>query len=188
MLTNTDKTHDVTITGWGLCDIRFLLVGGGGRGRSGSGAGSGYLEHCSLQVSAGKVLTAQVGDKRQSSSVTLSSGDTYTANPGQDSQGNDGKNGYIGGGGFGYEYGGDNGTNGGDGQKGYDWSGGHGTGEDVSSFTFTAWIIEAGAEGEVYYDPSYDYYFGGGGGGVRSYGERSGPPAQQLPETSPRGL
>ena len=34
MLTNTDQTHDVRITGWGLCDISFLLVGGGGRGGS----------------------------------------------------------------------------------------------------------------------------------------------------------
>ena len=63
MLTNTDQTHDVTITGWGLCDISFLLVGGGGRGGSGdAGAGSGYLEYGSLQVSAGTVLTARVGD------------------------------------------------------------------------------------------------------------------------------
>ena len=103
MLTNTDQTHDVKITGWGLCNISFLLVGGGGRGGSGdAGAGSGYLEYGSLQVFAdGAVLTAQVGDKRQPSSVTLSSGDTYTANPGQDSQGYDGGAGYSGGGGGG---------------------------------------------------------------------------------------
>ena len=76
MLTNTDQTHDVAITGLGWCDIRFLLVGGGGFGYFGGG-GSGYLEYRSLQVSTGTVLTARVGDEWQSSNVTFSSGDTY---------------------------------------------------------------------------------------------------------------
>ena len=186
MLTNTNKTHDVTITGLGWCDIRFLLVGSGGWGYFGGG-GSGYLEYRSLQVSAGEVLTAQVGDEtaqvgdeRLSSSVTLRSGDVYTANSGQWGQGGyeGGGAGYSGGGGGGRNNGGDGGTNGGDGLGGSDGSGGHGTGEDVSSFTFTAWIIEAGAGGEVYTSAN-GYNYGGGGGGVLVNGQGPQPSPYQ---------
>ena len=169
MLNNTDKSNNITITGWGSCDLTLLLVGGGGRYGSSGGAGSGYLQYSSLQVSPGTVLTAQVGDQRQSSSVTLSSSDTVTAQPGKDSHGSyDGGDGYCGGGGGGGFDGGAGGTNGGDGHSGSGGSGGLGTGEDVSSFTFTAWNIEAGAGGEVYdYNPGGGHiYFGGGGGGL----------------------
>ena len=129
-------------------------------------------------MSAGAVLTAQVGDQTESSSVTFSSGDIYAANPGQDGQPYDGGAGYSGGGGSGrsFGYGGEGGTDGGDGHAGSDGSGGHGTGEDVSSFTFTAWNIEAGAGGEVLHSSS-GYGYGGGGGGVLVNGEG--------PQTSP---
>ena len=178
ILTNTDKIHDVTIAGLGWCNISFLLVGGGGSGQYqyGGGGGSGYLEFGSLQVSAGAVLTAQVGDQTESSSVTFSSGDIYAANPGQDGQPYDGGAGYSGGGesGRSFGYGGEGGTDGGDGHAGSDGSGGHGTGEDVSSFTFTAWNIEAGAGGMVYTSAN-GYNYGGGGGGVLVNGQGPQP-------------
>ena len=165
MLTHTGQTQSVTLTGWGLCDLTLLLVGGGGNFGSYGGGGSGYLEYSHHQVSAGSVLTAQVGGQRQSSSVTTS-GDTLTALPGYDGQGADGGDGYCGGGGGGY-YGGAGGTNGGDGYRdgGADGIGigGPGSRWDVSSFTFNAWKLGAGAGGEVYHQQPYGY--GGGGGG-----------------------
>ena len=176
MLNKTGQTHNVTITGWGSCHLNFLLVGGGGNeGGYDGGAGSGYLEYQSLQVPAGTVLTAQVGDQRQSSSVTLSSGDTYTANPGQDGHGFDGGDGYSGGGGGGWSSGSAGGTNGGDGHGGSEGSGGHGTGEDVSSFTFISWNIKAGAGGEVVHSSSGYGYGGGGGGVMNGQGPQSSP-------------
>ena len=182
LLNKTDQTHDVTITGWGLCHLSFLLVGGGGRGGSG-GAGSGYLEYRSLQVFAGTVLTAQVGDQTKASSVTISGGDTYTANPGQagDDDGSDGGDGYSGGGGSGFgQFSGNGGTNGGDGSSSEHYGkGGHGTGEDVSSFTFKAWIIEAGAGGEEYFSKTSGYTTGGGGGGVLVNGQGPQPSQYQ---------
>ena len=182
MLTNTDQTHDVTITGWGQCNIRFLLVGGGGFAYM-DGGGSGYLEYRSLHVSAGTVLTAQVGNKGQSSNLTFSSGDTYTANPGQagDDDGSDGGDGYSGGGGSGFgQFSGNGGTNGGGGSSSEHYGkGGHGTGEDVSSFTFKAWIIEAGAGGEEYFSKTSGYHTGGGGGGVMVNGQGPQPSQYQ---------
>ena len=142
LLNKTDQTHDVTITGWGLCHLSFLLVGGGGN-EGGGGAGSGYLDHRSLQVSAGTVLTAQVGNKGQSSNLTFSSGDTYTANPGQagDDDGSDGGDGYSGGGGSGFgQFSGNGGTNGGDGSSSEHYGkGGHGTGEHNSVVADWGW-------------------------------------------------
>ena len=61
---------------------------------------------------------------------------------------------------YGNGFGGTGGTNGGNGHSGSAGSGGLGTGEDISSFTFTAWNIDAGAGGDV------SYYLGGGGGGL----------------------
>ena len=117
MLTDVSQTSEISINGWGSCDLTLLVVGGGGRGSTGygGGAGSGYLEYRSLQVSAGSLMTAQVGDQRQSSSVTISGGDTITAHLGEDGQGDDGGSGYSGGGGWGSSsgYGGDGGSDGG---------------------------------------------------------------------------
>ena len=53
--------------------------------------------------------------------------------------------------------------------------GGSGTGDDVSSFTFTAWNIEAGVGGEVYLTIDGYYYGGGGGGGVLVNGQGPQP-------------
>ena len=160
MLTDTGKSHHVTISGWG-CHLTLLLVGGGGNEAGGNGgAGSGYLQFSSLDVSPGVVLTAEVGDQRQPSIVTLSTGDIISALPGQDSQGSDGGDGFCGGGGEGHSVGGAGGTNGGDGEDAYYGRGGRGTGVDVSSFNLNAWDIGPGAGGERY------IMQGGGGGGV----------------------
>ena len=160
MFTKDGNTSEITIQGEG-CHLTVLLVGGGGRGGDRGGGGSGYLEYHSLQVSAGTKMTTNVGSGGQSSSLTISGKDTITAQPGEDSQGWNGGNGYSGGGG-GRESssrGGDGGSNGGDGERG-SWRGGTGTGQDVSLFTFTTWSLGPGAGGQG------DGYYGGGGGGV----------------------
>ena len=153
--------------------MTILVVGGGGRavrgyaantGRYGGGGGSGYLEYRSLQVSAGSIIMAKVGDGGQSSSLTISDGDTITAQPGEDNQGYSGGNGYSGGGGSGRVHSsGVGGSNGGDGEDGSHGNGASGTGQNVSIFTFTTWSLGPGAGGR--YD-SGNYYYGGGGGGL----------------------
>ena len=90
MLTDVSKTSEISINGWGSCNLTLLVVGGGGCGYSGGAGGSGYLEYRSLQVSGGSVMTAQVGDQGQSSSVTISGGDSITAQPGENSHQYDG--------------------------------------------------------------------------------------------------
>ena len=84
MLTNVGQTSEISIQGWGSCNLTLLVVGGGGIGFAayGGGGGSGYLEYRSLQVSAGTLLTAQVGDQGRSSSLIISSGDTFIAESG----------------------------------------------------------------------------------------------------------
>ena len=67
---------DMEITGWGKCRLTLLVVGGGGDGSSSSsygcaGGGSGYLQYHSLAVPAGTLLTAQVGDQGQASSLAI---------------------------------------------------------------------------------------------------------------------
>ena len=47
---------------------------------------SGHLQYRSLQVTPGTVLAARVGDQREASSLASTSGDTVTAQPGQDSR------------------------------------------------------------------------------------------------------
>ena len=117
MLTDVKQTSEISINGWGSCDLTLLVVGGGGSGFIGyGGGGSGYLVYRSLQVSAGTLMTANVGSGGQSSSLTISGGDTITAEPGQTGQGANGGNGYSGGGGGGSSsQGWDGGSNGGDG-------------------------------------------------------------------------
>ena len=138
-------------------------MGGGGIGFAayGGGGGSGHLVYHSLQVSAGTLLTGHVGDQGQSSSLIISSGDTFIAESGEDGQGYYGGDGYSGGGGGGgfsnVNVGGDGGTDGGDGVDGY-YTGGAGTGEDISLYTFTTWSLGPGAGGQ------HDNYGGGGGG------------------------
>ena len=167
MLTNTSETSVIMVNGL-RCTLTFLVVAGGGNENGvDGGAGSGRLEYRSLRVSPGTVITAQVGDQRQASSLAIFGGDTVTVEPGQDGQGShDGGAGYCGGGGVGDIGGGGNGgTDGGDGDDGSYGTGGAGSGEDISLYTFTAWTITPGAGGNYYY---YDgnYHYGGGGGGV----------------------
>ena len=174
MLTSVGQS-EISVSGWG-CDLTLLVVGGGGHGSSGGGA-SGYLQYHSLQVSPGTLLTAWVGDQGQSSHVTLSSGDTVTAQPGQNAQGTTGGDGYSGGGGSASSSSAGNygGTDGGDGHDGDYGDGGHGTGEDVSLYSFTTWSLSPGAGGQPYYDYASHYYGGGGGGGLMVDG--AGPQA-----------
>ena len=89
MLTKVGNTSEITIQGEG-CNLTLLLVGGGGHGGGRVGGGSGYLEYRSLQVSAGTQMIANVGDQGQSSSLTISGGDTITAQPGENGQRYDG--------------------------------------------------------------------------------------------------
>ena len=175
MLTDT-FTHyygeEIIVTGFGSCHLTLLLVGGGGaEGNYFSGAGSGFLEYRSIDVSAGTVLTAFVGDMGERTRVEISGGETISASAGgiSDSSGvHDGGIGYCGGGGGGRNsgYAGAGGTNGGNGGGGSDSSGGHGTGEDISRYTFTTWTITPGAGGEVFHANSGGMHHGGGGGGI----------------------
>ena len=174
MVTSVGEAREIAVTGRGECNLTLLVVGGGGAFGYGGGAGSGYLEYRSLQVSAGTVLTATVGYQRQASSLAISGGETVMAQPGQDAPGNsNGGDGYSGGGGYGYDYGGDGGSDGGDGEDGSDYICGRGTGEDVSLYTFTTWSLTPGDGGQAY----HGRYYGGGGGGVLVDG--AGPQASQ---------
>ena len=174
MVTSVGEAREIAVTGRGECNLTLLVVGGGGAFGYGGGAGSGYLEYRSLQVSAGTVLTATVGYQRQASSLAISGGETVMAQPGQDAPGNsNGGDGYSGGGGYGYDYGGDGGSDGGDGEDGSDYICGRGTGEDVSLYSFTTWSLTPGDGGQAY----HGHYYGGGGGGVLVNG--AGPQASQ---------
>jgi len=67
-------------------DNEHVTCGGGGHEdvySSGGEGGSGYLEYRSLKVSSFAVLTAQLGDLGQPSSVNLDTGDSITAHPGR---------------------------------------------------------------------------------------------------------
>ena len=159
MLTKVGQS-EITIQGEGSCNLTLLVVGGGGRGHYGGGGGSGYLEYRSFQVSGSTLMTANVGDQGQSSSLTISGMDTITAQLGENGQSGAGGNGYSGGGGSRQNSGGgDGGSNGGDGEDGF-YNGGSGTGQDVSIFTFTTWSLGPGAGGQYYSNGR-----GGGGGG-----------------------
>ena len=168
MVTSVGEAREVAVTGWGECGLTLLVVGGGGRDGGGSstrgGAGSGYMEYRSLQVAAGTVLTARVGDQGQPSSLAISSGDTVTAPPGQGGHSRGGGAGHSGGGGgsgllSGGE-GGDGGSDGGDGEDGQYGRGGRGSGHHLALYTFTTWSLTPGAGGQHYGNG------GGGGGGL----------------------
>ena len=154
------SSTNITVDGFGKCRLKFLVVGGGGdeNGADG-GAGSGYLQYGSVEVDFGTTIDAKVGQSKQSSVLTFSTGETITAEAGESGAGTSGGNGYSGGGRQGY--------NGGtDGSDGGGSAGGSGTGEDISAYTFSAWTLTPGAGGRYYHDSYYDEYYGGGGGGV----------------------
>ena len=157
----THSTNEITVDGFGKCGLRFLVVGGGGDENDAiGGAGSGYLQYGSVEVDPGTTINAKVGQSKQSSVLTFSTGETITAEAGEGGVGSRGGNGYSGGGQEG-PY--NSGTDGGDGEGSY---GGSGTGEDISAYTFSAWTLTPGAGGRYYHDSYYDVYYGGGGGGV----------------------
>ena len=98
MLTDIEETFHLLVSGGG-CVVTLLAVGGGGSSHSSyGGAGSGHLQHRVSSVSNGTVISVQVGDQGEASTVTIGSGDTVTAQPGQDGQGYAGGAGYCGGG------------------------------------------------------------------------------------------
>ena len=116
----TSVTSYLTVMGQGSCTLRFFVVGGGGEGYC-AGGGAGYVKYKSLKVSPRTMISAEVGDRGQASTVTIVNGDTVTANQGGDRKdgfGGSGCSTYHGGdgysgGGFGGQNGGSNGGNGG---------------------------------------------------------------------------
>ena len=166
---------NVSVSSPQSCRLTMFLVGGGGdySSGSGSGAGSGYIQYAYATLKIGTtIISLTVGDKRQSSVVSLINGDnnvTVEALPGHDSSGGGG---YSGGGAYGNTtVGCDGGTNGGDGESFGSRSGGHGTGEDISSNNFDNFDLTPGAGGKPYFVSSGNSYYGGGGGGVLVNGE-----------------
>ena len=157
----TTSTNEITVNGFG-CGLRFLVVGGGGDDGGDGGAGSGYLQYGSVEVDPGTTINAKVGQSKQSSVLTFSTGETITAEAGEGGVGSRGGNGYSGGGQEG-PY--NSGTDGGDGEGSY---GGSGTGEDISAYTFSAWTLTpgAGGRGTRVSEGTSGHYYGGGGGGV----------------------
>ena len=165
MLTRPGPAPAILVQGEG-CGVRLLVVGGGGRGGDYAGGGSGHLEYRSLQVSPGTLLTGQVGDRGQASSLAISSGDTVTAGAGREGRECNGGAGYSGGGGCGgNDLAGDGGTDGGDGEEGTFGGGGAGTGADLASYTLATWSLAPGRGGAGEYYDVYDSGAGGGGGG-----------------------
>ena len=169
-VTNTSGSQNLTVIGPASCELRILAVGGGGKDASEGhvgGAGSGYLQYRVMNLDPGTIVSMDVGDLGEPSTVTIvNTGETITADPGQGGHSSTvgGGDGYCGGGGsasYTDHIGGYGGTNGGDGEDGTDGQGGKGTGEDISQFTFTSWSLSPGAGGSEYYGA-----YGGGGGGV----------------------
>ena len=164
-LTDTGRSHSITVTGLRSgesCTLRFLAVGGGGQGYY-AGGGSGYVQYRSLQVGQGTTITAEVGSRRQPSTV-LTNGEKTVAYRGEDSHNGSasasvGGAGYSGGGVVGYAGGADGGGGGGGGR------GGAGSGENLSALSLSSWTLSPGAGGGVY--PGIcGGGCGGGGGGV----------------------
>ena len=148
------------------CQLRVLAIGGGGKGAT-IGGGSGYIQFYSETFIADTVISLIVGDRRESSSVTVN-GETVMAAPGND--GNLGGDGYSGGGGWG-QPGCDGGTDGSDGEDCF-YDGGHGTGDDVTAYKMDNFVLTPGAGGKYYYNFTIsNYRYGGGGGGVLVNGD-----------------
>jgi len=138
------------------CQLRVLAIGGGGRGGYGGG-GSGYIQFHSETLTAATLISLTVGDKSQSSSVTVN-GQTVTAAPGNDcvSGSYQGADGYSGGGGRGIYSGCDGGTDGSDGED-CSYDGGHGTGDDVTAYKMDNFVLTPGA-GDPYSDGVIGHY------------------------------
>ena len=170
MLTNVNKVYSISVHGTGMCKVRFLVVGGGGAGYF-SGGGSGYIQYGSKTIGHGGIIKANVGDKREASTITIS-GWTIKAESGKDHKNKKrGGDGYSGGGDHsGSSHGGSNGG------KGGGQGGGAGTGEDVTKYVFSIWQLTPGAGGK-YYDVCSGGPCGGGGGGILVDGE--GPTATE---------
>ena len=180
MVTDTREVTEATLVQAGnprdTCQLRSLLVGGGGYARQGetqAGAGSGFLHYLSYGGYGGAELRVGVGEAGEASTLTIS-GDTFSGLPGQDaskdhygfSKGGDG---YSGGGDFGRNKGGTDGSDG--------WgSGDEGDGQRIDIRTLmetgvwklTRWNVTPGAPGEYsFYDNNLAYnQVGGGGGGI----------------------
>ena len=123
------------------CQLRILAIGGGGEAFAGGG-GSGYIQFHSETFTAETFISLTVGDKSQSSSVTVN-GQTVTAAPGNDcvSGSYQGADGYSGGGGRGIYSGCDGGTDGSDGED-CSYDGGHGTGDDVTAYKLHSFTLK----------------------------------------------
>ena len=177
MLSNTGETFNITVNGFGSCELRFLAIGGGGNGYDNihgyAGAGSGYVQYKSIHfdlesLGGGIVISAQVGDQSETSSVNILNGDNsigFDADRGQNGGGYNGGSGYSGGGGYNLD-GNDRrphngGTDGGDGGSN---AGGAGSGQDISAYIFRSWTLTPGAGGKPCYSNFCSY--GGGGGGI----------------------
>jgi len=150
------------------CQLRVLAIGGGGEGY-GDGGGSGYIQFHSEMLNPETLISLTVGDKSQSSNVTVN-GQTVMAAPGNDVNYYGGGDGYSGGGGHGTEGNCDGGTDGSDGEDCYYGDGGHGTGEDVTAYKMDNFVLTPGAGGKSVSDGVIGYY-GGGGGGVLVNGQ-----------------
>ena len=137
------------------CQLRVLAIGGGGEGY-GDGGGSGYIQFHSEMLNPETLISLTVGDKSQSSNVTVN-GQTVMAAPGNDVvYGYGGSDGYSGGGGYGTE-GCEGGTDGSDGEDGYYGDGGHGNGEDVTAYKMDNFVLTPGA-GDPYSDGVIGHY------------------------------
>ena len=145
-------------------EVRALAIGGGG-GYDGSGhyggGGSGYPEVGLLQLRANETLNLIVGGAKQTSSVEKEGQVILIAAAGQDNNGNNGGDGYSGGG-----AGNDGGYDGGDGESNGNSDGGKGSGIDVSTLNMTRFVLTPGKAGLAYNDA-----YGGGGGGILVNGE-----------------
>ena len=184
MITAVAEPKEISVSGAGACEVTLLLVGSGGYSRSGcAGAGSGHLVYSALQLSAGTVLRAVVGQgsgyadhvHEGNTSVLFSTPVTIDgitvegimAQPAEVAGFNNGGSGYSGGGGAGYcespnpQFAGEGGSDGSDGRDGYRGQGGEGTGEDISNYVFASWTLTPGVGGKT-----ASSRFGGGGGGI----------------------
>ena len=171
--TGDDVRMSVPVLGSEPCTIRVLAVGGGGRG-DGGGGGSGYIQYQNITLPPGiNILDVTVGYERQPSIVIVNDNMTISAECGEDANGQDGGDGYSGGGDYGQYYGGSDGSQGQGDQGGY----GSGTGEDIGEFMMSSWTLSPGAGGKFYEEIFGDNHYGGGGGGVTVYGE--GPYASE---------
>ena len=144
-------------------DAKGLAIGGGGDYAKYGGGGSGYVEFGVFRVKANETLNLKVGSAEKISYVERDGQVLLLAMAGHDAAGNDGGDGYSGGGPRG-DYGGEDGGDAGD--SGND-SGGQGSGLDIGSVNMTKFELTPGKGGN-FASKSY----GGGGGGIIVNGEK----------------